>query len=190
MIQDLDISLQTLLARELSPAVAVADIYFDTPDINFNPKLPAINCFLFEIHENRELRTNEWLLERRADGSAKQSRSPVRVDCNYLVSVWADNIETEHRLLSDLVRIFSTYATIPDEVLQQSLQGQQPSLPMITLQPDRLDNLSEFWLALGIKPKPALSYTATISVVAHEPEEILLVKEKVIDLQIKKEITS
>lgn len=186
MIQDLDKSLQTLLARELSPAVTVANILFDAPDKEFTPKSTAINCFLYDIRENRELRSNEWLLERKADGSATQSRSPVRVDCSYLVTVWANNIETEHRILGDLVKVFSTYATIPDDVLPESLHDQQP---VITLQPGQLDNLVEFWQALGAKPKPALTYTATISVEAHKPEEVKLVEEKIIDLRVEKDIT-
>ena len=187
MIQDLDKSLQMLLARELSPAVAVSNIHFDAPDKHFAPESTAINCFLFDISENRELRSNEWLMEHRADGRATKSRSPVRVDCSYLVTVWADDIETEHRILGELVKIFSTYAKIPGELLQDSLQDQQPE---ITLQPGHLDNLVEFWMALGAKPKPALTYTATISVETHEPEEVLLVEEKIIDLRVEKEITS
>jgi len=187
MIQDLDKSLQTLLARELSPAIAAADIRFDAPDSSFNPKTPTINCYLYDLRENLELRSNEWLLEHRTDGSAAQSRSPVRVNCSYIFSVWADDIETEHRILGDLVKVFSTYATIPSEVLQHSLQEQQPA---ITLQPGDFDNPEVFWQAMGSKPKPALSYSATISIETHEPEEVLLVQEKIIDLRLKKEITS
>ncbi len=188
MIQDLDKSLQTLLERELSPAVA--EICFEAPDSDFAPKSATINCYLYEVHENLELRSNEWIRDFRDDGSASQSRSPVRVDCSYLFTVWAADIETEHRILGDLIKVFSTYKTIPDDVLQQSLQAKTTALPEIILQPTQLDNSAAFWQSLGTKPKPALSYTATISIETHEPEEVVLVKEAVIDLRLEKEITS
>ena len=70
-MQDLGILLPTLPARELSPAVA--DIHFYVSDKKFVPELIAINCSLCDIHKNRYLCSNEWLLEYRAYGSARQS---------------------------------------------------------------------------------------------------------------------
>jgi hypothetical protein len=180
VIDDLDRTLEELLKRELSPAlVQQVTISFATPDDQFPPAavtLPAIDLFLYDVRENRDLRSNEWLVERRSDGTASKKRPPVRVNCSYLITAWANQGSTtpaqdEHRLLGEVMRVLLRHATIPAAVLQGSLQGQEPPLPASVLQPGLLQSLGEFWQALGGKPKAALQYTVTIGVEAHAPVE-------------------
>jgi hypothetical protein len=180
VIDDLDRTLEELLKRELSPAlVQQVTISFATPDDQFPPAavtLPAIDLFLYDVRENRDLRSNEWLVERRSDGTASKKRLPVRVNCSYLITAWANQGSTtpaqdEHRLLGEVMRVLLRHATIPAAVLQGSLQGQEPPLPASVLQPGLLQSLGEFWQALGGKPKAALQYTVTIGVEAHAPVE-------------------
>jgi hypothetical protein len=185
MIDDLDRTLEELLRRELPPElVGQVTISFATPDDQFPPSsvsLPAIDLFLYDLRENRELRTNEWQVERR-DGTATRKRPPARVDCSYLITAWASDSSTtpaldEHRLLGEVMRALLRHPTIPAEVLQGSLQGQEPPLPAAALQPDHLQSLGEFWQALGGKPKAAFHYTVTISVEVAEPVEVGLVTD-------------
>src|SRR5689334_16419592 len=68
VIDLLDKALETLLAQEL-PSVHV---YFDAPDDKFGPTLPAIDLFLYDIRENRELRSNEWIMQRTNGQVTKQ----------------------------------------------------------------------------------------------------------------------
>ena len=180
MIDDLDKTLQELLKRELPPALAAqVTITFATPDDQFPPaavRLPAIDLFLYDVRENRDLRSNEWQVERRSDGTATKKRAPVRVDCSYLITAWpsasAPNpAEDEHRLLGAVMLALLRHATLPAGVLKGSLTGQQPPLPASSLQPGRLQSLAEFWQALGGKPKAALNYTVTIGVEAFKPIE-------------------
>ena len=67
--------------------------------------------------------------------------------------------------------ISTKYATIPAVLLQGALKNQEPPLPASTLQPGRLQSVSEFWQALGGKPKAALNYTVTIAVFPQRDEE-------------------
>ena len=173
MIHDLDRTLRELIRLELpSTLVDPVTISFDTPDEDFPPSgvtPPAIDLFLYDVRENRELRSNEWEVERESDGSLSRQRPPVRVDCSYLVTAWAsdssnDRPHDEHLLLGDVMEVLLRHSTIPAEVLQGSLVDQVPPLPTTTLQPGRLQSLGEFWQALGGKPKAALNYTVTISV--------------------------
>jgi Pvc16 N-terminal domain len=173
MIEDLDRSLENLLKRELpQELVAQITISFATPDGQFPPPsvtLPAIDLFLYDIRENRDLRDNEWRVERQSDGTAVRKAPPVRVDCSYLITAWpSDSSSTpardEHRLLGEVMKTLLRFSMIPSDVLEGSLQGQQPPLPASTLQPGRLQSLAEFWQALGGKPKATLSYTVTIGV--------------------------
>ncbi len=185
MIYDLDRTLAVLLEREL-PATLVGEqattpvkVSFATPDDQFPASTvtpPAIDLFLYDVRENRELRNNEWQVERRSDGTAKRKRSPVRVDCSYLVTAWAsenspDPPGDEHLILGEVMKVLLRHSTIPQAALQGSLAGQEPPLPALTLRDGRLQSLGEFWQALGGKPKAALHYTVTIGVEPHAAVE-------------------
>ena len=173
MIDDLDRSLENLLKRELPPElVSQITISFATPDGSFPPAsvaLPAIDLFLYDVRENRDLRDGEWRIERQSDGTAVRKAPLVRVDCSYLITAWPSDGSTtpardEHRMLGEVMKALLRHATLPSAVLEGSLVGQQPPLPASTLQPGRLQSLAEFWQALGGKPKATLSYTVTIGV--------------------------
>jgi hypothetical protein len=178
MIDDLDKSLEVLLKREL-PAWLVDQvaISFATPDDQFPPTtvtLPAIDLFLYDVRENRDLRSNEWLVERHNDGSVTRQRTPTRVECSYLITAWANTnsntpAQEEHRMLGAVMQALLRHPTLPDAVLQGTLKGQQPALPTTSLQSGRLQSPADFWQALGGKPKAALHCTVTISVAAHKP---------------------
>ncbi len=180
MFDDLDKSIENLLKRELpADLVSQVTISFATPDNSFPPStvsLPAINVFLYDIRENRDLRDGEWRLERQSDGSAVRKAPLVRVDCSYLVTAWPSDsspapAKDEHRLLGEVMKALLRHSSLPAAVLEGSLQGQQPPLPSSTLQPGRLQSLAEFWQALGGKPKATLSYTVTLGVEPTAPFE-------------------
>jgi hypothetical protein len=187
MIDDLDRTVQELLTRELSPTlVEQVDISFAAPDSEFPPSsvtLPAVDLFLYDVRENMELRDTQWILDRKNDGTATRTRSPVRVDCSYLITAWSSESSTtraldEHRLLSEVMKVLLRHPTLPEVLLQGTLKGQEPPLPATTLQPGRLQSVGEFWQALGGKPKAALNYTVTIGVV---PDRTIETELPVID---------
>src|SRR3954454_14278823 len=85
VIADLDATLEALLRREL-PAVIVdaTTISFEAPDDGFASNgiaLPAIDLFLYDVRENLDLRSNEWLVERPAHGDLTRHPPPTRIDC-------------------------------------------------------------------------------------------------------------
>lgn len=179
MIDDLDKTLKRLLSQKMSSLDRdEAKIRFEAPDSEFSPpSLPAVNLFLYDIRENLELRSNEWVLQRNNDGTAVRKRPPTRVECSYLVTAWAGDVKSEHKLLGEAMTILLRYPTIPEKMLKDTtLEGQEPPLPAITLQPGRLQSLGEFWQALGGKPKAALNYSVTIGVEPYEeiPEKVVL----------------
>ncbi len=176
MIHDLDRTIEQLLRAELPASVlSQVGISFVTPDAQFPPSsvtLPAIDLFLYDVRENRDLRSNEWQIDRREDGTAAKRRAPVRVDCSYLISVWPSEssntpAQDEHRLLGEVMSVLLRHPVIPASVLQGTMQGQEAPLPGSSLQPGRLQSVAEFWQALGGKPKAALNYTVTIGVQLH-----------------------
>jgi hypothetical protein len=191
MIDDLDRTLEELLRHQLPPGlVEQVAISFAAPDSEFPPAavtLPAIDMFLYDIRENLELRSTGWIVERQDNGTAIKWRSPVRVDCSYLITAWSSDSSTtraldEHRLLSEVMKVLLRHRTIPEVLLQGSLKGQEPPLPSITLQPGRLQSVGEFWQAVGGKPKASLNYTVTIGVV---PDREIETEVPVIDKTLK-----
>lgn len=188
MIDDLDRTLKELLVRELPPLLVNPDnISFDTPDNEFvTRKLqpPAINLFLYDVRENQELRNNEWSIERQTNGTATKQRPAIRVDCSYLITAWCSNVLQqpqldEHRLLGEVMKVLLRHPTIPAEVLQRSLEGQEPPLRTAALRPSPMQSTTEFWQAMGGKPKATLNYTVTIAVTADEAiETVPLVVDK------------
>lgn len=181
MIDDLDRTLEELLRRGLPSALMEqVTISFATPNDQFPPasvSLPAVNLFLYDVRENRDLRSTEWLVDRRGDGGASRLPPPVRIDCSYLITAWARETSPtapfdEHRLLSEVMRVLLRYPRLPDAVLQSGLRDQPYDPPTSTLQPGHLQNLAEFWQALGGRPRAALNYTVTLSLPVGEPQEL------------------
>jgi hypothetical protein len=167
VIDLLDRTLETLLTQQL-PGVHV---YFDAPGGTFGPNLPAVDLFLYDLREDRERRSGEWLTERRASGMVARVPPPVRIACSYLITAWAGEARDEHRLLGQVLAVLLRFPTLPDALLPEGLQGQEPPLPTSVLQPGQLQSMGEFWQALGGKPKAALTYTVTIGIPPAPPVE-------------------
>jgi hypothetical protein len=190
MINDLDKTLEQLLKQDLpSEIVSQVTISFATPDDSFPPTsvtLPAIDIFLYDVRENRELRSNEWTVERQSNNVMTRKKRPsVRVECSYLITAWPSESAPnpamdEHYLLSEVMKVLLRHPTIPANLLQGSLKDQEPPLPVMSLQPGRLQSLGEFWQALGGKPKAALNYSVTIGIDPFEAVERPVVLEKII----------
>jgi hypothetical protein len=180
MFDDLDSTLQQLLKRELPPnLVQQLTVTFAAPDAQFPPStvaLPAVDLFLYDVRENRELRSNEWLVERSSNGTATKTRASVRIDCSYLITAWASGssntpTQDEHHLLGEVMKVLIRFPTLPAGILQGTLQGQEPPLPTTSLQPGRLQSISDFWQTLGGRPRAALTYMVTVSVPPEPPVE-------------------
>ncbi|NOS89439.1 MAG: DUF4255 domain-containing protein [Methylococcaceae bacterium] len=199
MINDLDSTLRALLKQGLPRSLSdQVQISFATPDDQFPPQsvtLPAIDLFLYDIRENVELRSNESFIEFNKDGSATRTQAPIRIDFSYLITAWPSESvqipsEDEHHLLGEVMRVLVRYRHIPENLLHGELVGQDPSLPIISFQPGRLQSLGEFWQALGGKPKVALNLQVTLSIADTEAEDITLVTEKIIKIRMEKSTTS
>jgi hypothetical protein len=178
VIDDLDRTLAALLQHELPAEIlAQAAITFATPDERFPPQsvaLPAIDLFLYDVRENRDLRANEWLLDRADDGSLSREPPPVRVDCSYLVTAWPSTSSTapaldEHHLLGAVITALLRHPKLPEAILQGGLATAGVETPTSTLRQSQLQGIAEFWQALGGRPRAAFNYTVTIALRPFEP---------------------
>ena len=172
MIRDLDLTIQELLETraQVGSELAGADVVFDLPDADWRAGLGqlTVDCYLYDLRENAELRTQEPLLQRSADGSrAGRLRPPARVDCSYCITAWStatdDPVLEEHRVLSQVLRIILANASIPADVLQGSLATQIPPYPTIIAAADGIRTQPDFWGALDQQLKPSLNYVVTLA---------------------------
>jgi hypothetical protein len=179
MFHDLDSTLHELLKRELPPGlVDQVGISFATPDQQFPPAnvtLPAVDLFLYEVQENRDLRDTEPQLARQTDGTVLRLPAPVRVDCHYLVTAWAkagvqSPEQDEHRLLGEVMRILMRHRELPAQALQGSLTSQALPVRGLVSLPSKLQGRGDFWQALGGRPRAAFHYTVTVCMDLAEPE--------------------
>jgi Pvc16 N-terminal domain len=184
MLYDLDLTLKALLEAELfhrfSPSLATPiSITFCAPDrqlIGAVGRFPALNVFLYDIRENQELRQGSWSVVRQNDGTATREPPPVRVDCSYLITMWASiehDFRVEHEILGEVMQVLLRYPKLPPNVLQGSLQGTQLPGRASVLGQVKLQSWGEFWQAMGGKPKATLNYTLTLAVSVHADVETL-----------------
>jgi hypothetical protein len=169
MFDDLDATLRTVLADAGAPEdVRTAEVSFDTPDRDFAPTQATVNLFLHEVLENRSLR-DPVPVRHGEDGAVLSRRAPLRVDCGYLATTWSSKpgglkAQEEHRLLGSTLLWLSRFAVLEERFLQGSLQppGQPYRVPMTVAQTREGEQLSQFWSALGVAPRPAFSLTVTV----------------------------
>lgn len=172
MIRDLDATIRQLLktGAPAGSALAGATISFDLPDAAWRASLSSltVNCYLYDVHENVELRTHEMLTVRQGNMVTRVA-PPVRIDCAYCITAWSpattDAVLEEHDLLSQVLLVLLRNPTIDRAVLQGSLVGQIPPYPTVVASADGIvKNHPQFWTALDQKLKPSLSYIVTLAV--------------------------
>lgn len=187
MIDDLDETLKQLLIARVPLDPAEIDISFDMPSREWSATIskPTVNLYLYDIHENLELRNNEWAMER-VDGFATRKKPPVRVDFSYLITAWTNDTADQHRLLGHLLATLFRYQELPDEVLQGRLKEAEYPLRTFTAQKDGvLANASEFWGALENQLRASIKYTVTVPVDIDLTLTAPVVRTKVIEFRRK-----
>jgi hypothetical protein len=165
MITELDETIKQLLIKKGKLDHGEIDISFETPDREWSASIskPRVNLYLYDIRENHDLRGMEWQVSLDRNGRVARKKNPNRIDLSYLVTVWANDVGDEHRLLWHVLATLFRYPVLPDDVLPKSLVDQDYPITSITAQPDGLlQNPADFWTALDNNLKPAINYVVTV----------------------------
>jgi hypothetical protein len=165
MLLELHNTLQRLIYERGNISPHEVDITFEAPTHERIEKLiqPTINVFLFDLHENIDLRRSDF--ERtRSNGRAERHTPPRRFDLHYMVSALTTNVEDEHELIWRVLLTLIRHPQLPQEVLPEELQALEPPLSTQVSQSDEGQRLAGVWNALGVPPHPALSYVVTVPV--------------------------
>jgi hypothetical protein len=168
MIADLDESIKQMLITDMPIKNGEIDIKFDQPKREWSAKLvkPTINFFLYDLRENTQLRRSQYDQVKNGNAQemmARMKKAPHRIDCYYILTTWAAEAEDEHRLLTRTLMSLFRNPSIPDHVLQGTLQNPRYPLNTHVARHDKLTNPAEVWSALDNEMRPSVSYTVTIA---------------------------
>ena len=177
MIADLDRTIEELLIRELPIKNGEIDIKFDQPKREWSARLarPTINFFLYDVRENNVLRQHQWQKVAMQNGrltpnQVQQKRTPFRIDCHYMMTVWATEPQDEHRLMSRSLMALFRHPIIPSDVLMGDLKDQPFKLQAWLGSHDKLTNPAEIWGSLDNEIRPSISYIVTLAI---DPWQVL-----------------
>jgi hypothetical protein len=161
-LADLDDALRRLLKRELARhGFENVEIAFDAPARDWSGKLtgPTVNLFLYDLREAPQ-GAEMGMRERRANGEARLTPPPLRLEVTYAITAWTKAIEDEHRLLSQILSILHSYQSFPTEILE----GRAAALgPIETSLGRPMEEKADFWSAVGGQYKPAVDYALTLT---------------------------
>lgn len=179
VISDLDRTLEQVFLAEFGNPLPF-DLSFALPNKDFKPLSQAkstLNCYLYEITEDRELRNVEPIFRRNTDGSMDRLPAPTRVRLSYCITAWSPAQATpgggpemdEHSLLSLALQALLKYPLLPAPFLRGSLVGQE-LLPYTTvILPDTSKATSDFWAGIGGQLRPSLEYKVTVALPYQQP---------------------
>lgn len=166
MIADLDETLKQILVTEIPIKNGEIDVKFDQPTREWSAKLakPTINFFLYDVRENNVLRTHQWQrMDNGRNGTASMKRTPMRVDCHYMITTWASEPDDEHRLLTRALIALFRHPILPDDMLVGTLQNPLHDIQASLARHDKLTNPAEVWSSLDNELRPSVSYLVTLT---------------------------
>lgn len=165
MLADLDETLRLLLIEELPVKNGEIDVHFDQPNREWSARLskPTINLFLYDVRENNTLRDHRWQQVRAENGTVTQKRTPMRIDCYYMLTTWGNDPSDEHRLLTRAMVALFRFPTLPEERLFGTLRKPPYEIQAQLARHDKLTNPAEVWSSLDNEMRPSVSYIVTLA---------------------------
>jgi hypothetical protein len=118
---------------------------------------------MYDLRENNVLRQHQWDQIREEKGKVTRKRSPMRVDCFYMLTTWAADPEDEHRLMTRCLMALFRHPIIPEEVMVGAMQKPLFEVQARLAAHDRLTNPAEVWSSLDNEMRPSVSYIISLA---------------------------
>jgi Pvc16 N-terminal domain/Carboxypeptidase regulatory-like domain len=166
MLADLDETLRGMLKSELERhGFEGIEIAFDAPTREWSGQLsaPAVNLFLYDMRESEEDRPSGWTKQRVGDEFV-EGPPPLVMEISYAITAWAQAVEDEHRLLSQVLSVLYAYPHLPQDVLNGRLRNGSQTLSIKTKIGQAKGDKADFWTAVGGQYKASLDYVVRLSV--------------------------
>src|SRR5918997_3410772 len=166
MLAVLDETLRELLKGQLERhGFEGIEIAFDAPTRDWAGQLsqPSVNLFLYDLRESEEQRPSGWTTRRVGD-TVIETRAPMVMEASYAVTAWAQAVEDEHRLLSQVLSVLYAFPELPQDALNGRLRnGSQPFTIKARVGMAKGDK-ADFWSAVGGQYKASLDYVVRLAV--------------------------
>lgn len=159
MLADVDLSLGAWLAAAL-PARTEVDFQAPAAVSRHSSRSALLNLFLFDVAEDTGGLASAGVRVRGADGKTTITRMPVRMfRLSYLVTAWAADVATEHRLLGAVVAANTEHAVLPEEHLRGAMREAGMPIPVRVGAQLSAMGAAAAWNGLGIPMRTALELT-------------------------------
>jgi hypothetical protein len=166
MLADLDETLRGMCKSELERhGFESIEIAFDAPTREWAGQLsaPAVNLFLYDMRESEEDRPSGWTKQRIGDEYV-EGPPPMVMEVSYAITAWAQAVEDEHRLLSQVLAVLSAYPHLPEDALNGRLRNGSQALSIKTKVGQAKGDKADFWTAVGGQYKVSLDYVVRLTV--------------------------
>jgi len=166
MLADLDETLRGMLKSELERhGFEGIEIAFDAPTREWSGQLsaPAVSLFLYDMRESEEDRPSGWTKQRVGDEFV-EAPPPLVMEVSYAITAWAQAVEDEHRLLSQVLAVLSAYPHLPEDALNGRLRNGSQSMSLKTKIGQAKGDKADFWTAVGGQYKVSLDYVVRLTV--------------------------
>jgi hypothetical protein len=166
MLADLDETLRGMLKEELERhGFEGIDIAFDAPTREWSGQLsaPAVNLFLYDMRESEEDRPSGWSRQRVGEDWV-EGPPPLVMEISYSITAWAQAVEDEHRLLSQVLAVLYAYPHLPEDSLNGRLRNGSQSMSIKTKVGQAKGDKADFWTAIGGQYKASLDYVVRLTV--------------------------
>ncbi len=167
MLADLDETLENLLKRELGRhGFEGVEVAFDAPTREWSGQLsqPSVNLFLYDLRECEDQRPTGWTVTRTGD-TVVEGRPPMVMEASYAITAWAQAVQDEHRLLSQVLSVLFAYPELPEDILHGRLRnGSQAGRSLKASVGRAKGDKADFWTAVGGQYKTSLDYVVRLAV--------------------------
>ncbi|MER6301837.1 DUF4255 domain-containing protein [Kitasatospora sp. NPDC001539] len=159
MIHEVDEALRLLLAETGLPERGI-EVVFDAPtrDLAARRTAPTVSVFLYGIREETGRRQTGVIAAYDADGMVVGHRAAPRwFELGYLVTVWTNRPQDEHRLLAEVLQCVTAVEALPARMLTGTLAELGLTVELdIAGRDTGLPSVSDVWSALGGELRPSI----------------------------------
>ena len=191
MISHIDATIENVLRDELPESEY--EISFDIPNKEWVNKIsgtkPVINIYLYDVHENLQLRSNEWDIKKNTDGTYRKTPPDIRLDLYYVITVWSpattDAVLEEHHIMSLIYAKLFEFSKIPRKYFTTELKriSPAPEIPISVASKDSFkeQGIGQFWSTLEQNWKPAVYLTVTAPILIQKHIRGKVVTTKILE---------
>ncbi|WP_342355492.1 DUF4255 domain-containing protein [Xenorhabdus budapestensis] len=162
-IIDVNKAMKAILEKYLDKKVAIR---FDLPELDTVQSDAMVSVFLYDIHEDLQLRSTES----RAFNAASGRLLPgwVNIKCNYLITYWESNkpaidpgspdSQPDNQAIQVMSQVLNAL------INNRQLAGIPGAYTQVVPPKESLNSLGNFWQSLGNRPRLSLNYSVTIPI--------------------------